>query len=457
MNVICNPNVHISRNHPEYVGCWKNVIFKERPSLLDNLMGIFNLIYMLFRTTIHMLFELLKLKSYRPPQKNIDCFSDLVLISHLVQNFPNSNDFYFANLQKELMKSGQKVFRLLIPHSGSFNFFTQLNNEETFLLREGIGKIDIVKYFFANLFSCVKLVFFLIQNKFGFYESVNILTGQIRSFSLFRLTHMIKVALINLRPKKVVFTFEGNALEKAVFYVCTQLDIESYGYQHAPIIESQHSIFQTLPKNLSPDIILCSGEYTSEKFRNSLGTNKVINILGSPKSINYRKTPADNLLKDKILLVPDGNKQSINTFINLSVFLAKSNSSRKIVIRAHPLFDDYLKTKIIDNIQLTKLNISLSKAPISQDLVTSSYLIYQNTSVCIQGLFNGCKLIYFEHDLANINPLWEFPNVFKTAHNFSDVSQIISFQSHLSIEEDINNLSSGQMYFKKFNPSILDQ
>ncbi len=408
-----------------------------------------------FQTTAHVSFELLRLKSHKQLDKNRSYCSDFVLISHLVENKQKLNDFYFGNLQENLTKSGKNVFRLLIPHSNSIKNFMPLNEQKTLILRDGLSKIEIIEFIFGNLVSCTKLVLFLIKNKFSFCESIIILTGQIKSFSLFRLTTLIKSALIALKPAKVIFTFEGNAIERAVFHICNQMGIESYGYQHAPIIESQHSIFNVLPNNLSPDTILCSGKYTKQKFQYFLGNRRPIKILGSPKFTNYQEINSSTIPKDKILLIPDGNLQSIHTFLELGIFLAHGDSSRKILVRFHPLFKNYLKINITMNEQISQLNIHLSEADISQDLIASKWLIYQNSSVCIQGLFTGCELIHFRHPLSNIDPLWEFPDTHNVAKSFSDVSRIMASRRSISTEEIVNNFSAGQLYFARFNPRLL--
>ncbi len=437
------------------MGCWKDVIFKDKVSRVDNWKRLIDLLYVFFQTTAYISFELIRLKPHRQLDKNRDYCSDFVLISHLVENKQNLNDFYFGNLQEDLTQSGKNVFRLLIPHSNSIKDFMPSNDQKTLILREGLSKIKIIEFIFANLVSCTKLVFFLINNKFNFCESIIILTGQIKSFSLFRLTILIKSALVTLTPAKVIFTFEGNSIEKAVFYLCNQMGIESYGYQHAPIIESQYSIFRVLPKNLSPDTILCSGKYTKQKFQYFLGSRRPIRILGSPKFMNYQDINSSSIPKDKILLIPDGNLQSIHTLLELGIYLAHLDSSRKILIRSHPLFKEYLKMKIRINEQISQLNIHLSEADISHDLIASKWLIYQNSSVCIQGLFTGCKLIHFVHPLSNIDPLWEFPDTNSVAKSFSDVSRLMASRRSISIEERVNHFSAGQLYFAQFNPSLL--
>ncbi len=455
IRIICNPNIHITRNHPEYLGCWKNVLFKARLTFIDKLSIFIDLVNIFFQTSVSILFELIKLKSNRLHSKNDGTSRlDFLLISHQVENMQNTNDFYFGNLQGNLTRSGKKVFRLLIPHSNSLTSSTRGGEKSTLILENSMKKSDLLIYVFSNLYSFAKLTLFLINNKFGFYESVHILTGQIKSFSLYRLAVSIKYALEELKPERVIFTFEGNALEKAVFSLCSRLHTVSYGYQHAPIIQSQNSIFQLYPVNLSPDIILCSGDYTRDKFRHFLGENRQVFILGSPKFIKYREKFSLNRLTKSVLLIPDGNTQSILTFIDLGIFLARSDSSRNIIIRSHPLFEEFLETKLNSDIQISDLNIRLSKDDIFQDLTSSRWLIYQNSSVCIQGLLTGCKLIYFEHPLANINPLWEFPDTHFSAQDFLDINNFVEFKGDLPIEVDLEHLSSGQTYFAKFNPDL---
>jgi hypothetical protein len=86
-----------------------------------------------------------------------------------------------------------------------------------------------------------------------------------------------------LKPKNLVITFEGNALEKAVFLLSKKSKIRCFGYQHVPLIQSQHAILRSINNALDPDIILCSGPYSRDKFKTKLGKENKILILGSPK------------------------------------------------------------------------------------------------------------------------------------------------------------------------------
>ena len=39
INVVCNANIHLSRNHPEYLGVWKVLIYKKSLSINDYFSG----------------------------------------------------------------------------------------------------------------------------------------------------------------------------------------------------------------------------------------------------------------------------------------------------------------------------------------------------------------------------------------------------------------------------------
>ena len=40
INIVCNSNIHLSRNHPEYLGVWKVLIFNNKLSMNDYFSGI---------------------------------------------------------------------------------------------------------------------------------------------------------------------------------------------------------------------------------------------------------------------------------------------------------------------------------------------------------------------------------------------------------------------------------
>jgi hypothetical protein len=233
-------------------------------------------------------------------------------------------------------------------------------------------------------------------------------------------------------------TFEGNALEKSIFYACHKHGVEAMGFQHAPIILSQYSIFRCLDSNLEPDIILTSGEYTKKLFLKKLGENAICKVLGSPKNVSSEVDLNEIIGKKnlKILLVPDGNTASILKFLDLGLYLSRRLPAYEICIRAHPLFATSLKLEMIRSPIDSPLKYS--DAPLNLELTISKWVIYENSSVAIQAGFYGCSLIYYTNPLSNTDPLFDLLENKFTGDSQKEIYEIVKNNldiDHLAVEK----------------------
>ncbi len=452
--ILNNPNLHLPRNHPEYLEVWKPIIYKQSCSFVDNV----KVTLKLFTTGTYYLIKIIYflITNGQRNKLSVDLSKkfNYLFISHNIDNRQYEDDFYYGDLISKVSQSGQNVLRLLIPHVAN-NYGISTNKAyQTIQLNVPLTKIGLSKYLLGNICAIFLLIIFTHKNNFSFFEKITILIGQMKNLDNYTITSTVDSILSNSQVDKLIMTYEGNALEKSIFYLANKYHILSGGFQHAPIIEDQHAIFKLISDNISPDFILASGPYTKSKFMKRLGDNIPIECIGSPKFLKFDEDFLRNKNDFIILLAPDGNKSSIDIFLNLGISLIRFIPNYKIVIRSHPLFNSYLISEIRKK-NLSNTHFSISYNSINEDLKISGWVVYQNSSVCIQALMAKCRLIHFKHPLANIDPLFDFKNNKFLAATFFDVISIVKDVNNNAPVNTSDAMSFAQSYFDKPNIRVL--
>jgi hypothetical protein len=453
--IINNQSLHLTRNHPEYLDFWKPVIYSEKITRSMLLKILLSLLYSIFVALIILIRELLAKNTLASIRYRLNSNLEFVIISHFLGGDNLSDDLYYGELFCELGKRDIKFLKLTIPHASEKNKskVSELSNSIT--LDSSLPKTFIIKYIFMNLIALLKILYFGFKANFNFYEILVIVLGQVNNFNNVKFAYNVERAIIDCKPNKLIMTFEGNALERSIFYACHKNGVESIGFQHAPIIPSQYSIFRRLEPQLEPDIILTSGEYTKKIFIDRLGASARCKVLGSSKNVHTKIDLKEIVSRKilKILLVPDGNANSILKFLELGLFLGKRLPTYEICIRAHPLFISFLKNEMVQNHSESLLKYSNSLLDL--ELTNSKWVIYENSSVAIQAGFYGCNLVYYANPLANIDPLFDlFENKF-IVNSQEEIYAIVKNNSDFNIlrVEKVSRFSAN--YFSQLDVSVL--
>jgi hypothetical protein len=445
--IVSNSSINMTRNNPDYVGLWHSMVYKDFISLLDKFKIIFFFIRAIFYFFLTFFMEMINTTKRNHYVRNLNEPKNSIVVSHLIEQKTISDDLYFGNFINE------QVTRLLIPHvkiSGDRQSYEVSN---TYLLQSPLRKIQLFKFFSLTFKALYQLITYCLRNHFSFFELVIILSGQLQSLRLFKIITDIEDAIISLSPKNLLITFEGNPLEKAVFFICKIHKVTRYGYQFAPIIQGQYSILRRLDDHLDPDVILTSGPYMTKIFLNKSNHRKIL-TLGSPKYFSYDPSIANKKIVGQILLAPDGSKDCINDFINLGMLLSDTFPSHRIIIRAYPLLKDFLHKQLQSSEKIAN-HFKVSTDSALDDLKSSEWLVYRNSSMSIQGLLVGCRGIYFSHFLANVDPLWEFPDMHFVGSTPVDILNIIRTKNSQEFPTHFDLHSTGKQFFSKMDPSYL--
>jgi hypothetical protein len=443
LHILCNSSINMTRNNPDYLGLWHSYIYKDFLSLLDK----FKIIFFFIRAIIYFFFtffmEVIDTRRRNHYVRNLNEPKNNIVVSHLIEQKTISDDFYFGNFINE------HVTRLLIPHVKIIGHKQSYEVSNTHLLQSPLKKIELFKFFSLTFKALYQLIIYCLRNHFSFFELIIILSGQLKSLRLFKLIIDIENAIISLTPQNLYITFEGNSLEKAVFLICKIHKVKRYGYQFAPIIQGQYSILRKLDDYLDPDVILTSGPHMTKIFLNKSNHREILTF-GSPKYLSYDPSLTNKKNVRQILLAPDGSKDCINDFIKLGIILSEACPSYKIIIRAYPLLKDFL-LKQIESFEKIANYFEVSTNSALDDLKSSDWVVYRNSSMSIQGMLVGCRGIYFSHLLANVDPLWEFPDMHFIGSTPVDVLNIIKNKNSQEFPTHFDLHSTGKQFFSKMD------
>ena len=221
-----------------------------------------------------------------------------------------------------------------------------------------------------------------------------------------RLSKKILKICKKVKPKIIIFTYEGHAWEKLLISKIKKFykkKITCIGYQFSTLTTSSYSIFKKRKKIFMPDYILTTGYISKKKFieKRVLPKNKILKI-GSFKNIkpifNYKSR------NKNILVLPEGFLSETKLLVDFIISLSKKNKQYKFIIRLHPLVDrNYIEKKIYNY-----KNIILSKNKIlNKDIKISSYVFYRGTSAVFDCIFKNVHPIYIDNkDGISIDPLF---------------------------------------------------
>ena len=453
--ILNNQSLHLARKHYYYLDAWRPVIYKTSVSKIDFLKIILNLL----ESTLYNI-KLVTLEFFKKRKSNVGRFSlkrgvDLLIVSHLVGAASKNEDFYYGSLMSNLINVEIDVVRLLIPQSGNRYDLRKSNIFESIVLDYTLSKSQILKYIYSNMIAILNIMRIGVMHKLTPYEILVVLSGQMKNFHNFKLSLNIESSITQMSPKRLVMTFEGNAIERSIFFLCHKYGVKVFGYQHAPIIQNQYSIFRSLGHKLDPDVILTSGPYSKGLFKQQLGFDKEIQVLGSSKNANVKHNLNSILANktSKVLLVPDGNLTSVSSFLELGKFLSVNFHDFHIVIRAHPLYNEYLSEKMSKIINSN--NFKYSNNDLEKDLSDSKWVVYENSSAAIQAGFFGCILIYYNNAFSDVDPLFDLAVNKFIVNSPEEVSEIVQNESNLTLETIEETFEFSNNYFAPLELSSL--
>jgi hypothetical protein len=433
--------LHVIKHHSSYFSNLKNK--KRNDHTFKKVLNFFKI------------FFLEKKSIYSKHIKPADC----VIISNIASYNRNKKfeDIYFGNLNLLLSNEGistVKIYRNLTDKASQV-LSKSIEFEEDIILSKK-------SYIFRELIYLIKTIYSFFKLKiFGNYKFIKenfIFSDFLTIPHNLRLRDQICELVSKIKPKIIIFTFEGHSWERILINKLRKISPDTIiaVYQFSGLIKNQNSIYRKVERQFKPDIIFATGEITKKIMQKNLN-DIMIEILGSPKHYRLSKNQhkLETINEDNFLFVPEGTEYEIYEMLDFCIIAAEEHPKKKFIFRFHPLINvkSYLTTSSFGE-KLKKLkNIIISNQDLNSDILISQYVIFRGSSVVFNALLNNKTPLYLNIDQIDCNPLYAvFPKklIINKKNIFKNLEQFKLFE-----EEKLMLKDYCMKYFDELNPKII--
>lgn len=464
--VIAMPWLHVIREHPVFLAQYEELFVKQDKQ------SFFVFIKVAFINLILGLIEIFRnFKDFKRRDKS-DVSNlrpmDFLFVSHLINlsDVGKKDDFYFSNLPEELYSNGC-VSHVALLNQTQFSC-SRLDNKW--------GDNHVQRSIFVDFIGItkeLKLLFSSIKLSYKLYKSIKgdksdlenkiLFKSSLKAFECIpnlRLGYQLEELVKKGKPRFLVTTYEGHALERILFERARKInrEIKCIGYQHALVFKFQHAIRRNLASDFNPDFIFTSGEIGKYQLLNSPQLNGVkIDVLGSNRGSNKNSEIRSEKLngnKFTCLVIPEALPIECDLLFNISLECALKNINLNFIWRLHPLMN--FKELLNGNTRYKNLpsNIILSENSLDEDISNSGFVLYRGSTAVVKAVLNGLIPIYFgQESEMTIDPLYEqykgkhvitnaidLNLVFAKGYNSQDHLELKNYCTRLFSEFDINKL-----------------
>ena len=431
----------------------------------------------LFEVTFQII-RIFALKEKKPNMPNTTKISyESIFVSHHTLAATNKEDLYFGLLpvlsQSILGKSA--VFMINHTKIGTLELHKLLKfrkDADHFVSSKTLPIGELLRIVYQQFVVGIQMVSkaILIKNASLDFRTL-LLHAAIKQLSKPTLASIILVRNIekivaNLKPKRILITFEGHSFELLTLKMIHNRypNVRVMLYQFAPLVKTQYGFFETLTELRKSDIVFTTGKTTRDYvLRNSSLLENQVVILGSPKTLPLTlgiKLKQHNLSTGiTCLFAAEASKEDTHTMLELALHCSRALPNKKFILRLHPAYHfdgaDMLKAE-----KNFPYNLCFSRNNLEDDLRIASFCVYRSTAVAIQGLAEGVRPIHYssfsdnELDPLAVTSLWH--------KNITNAGQLISYLDSV-VESEISGLepSLDQMmaayrdYFQPINEQAI--
>jgi hypothetical protein len=383
------------------------------------------------------------------PSSNVNY--DYIILSHRFGK-SNEKDLYFGGVAKFLKKEKIKFKIYFYNHSVKSLKIDSINYAST---------LEKIVIFIKLIINFIRVIKFISRKKLKKYDlkiklKIALESLSPKTFDNYIINYNVdKIYKKKNTIKNFITTYEGFSFERAIFYSIKSRNLKTLliGYQHAPILKYQNTIFKDFTYNYNPDVILTSGSITKNIFNKHFRNKKILEFGSNKLSINRKKK-----LKDKnklnILVLPEGLEVECESLYNFVFYAAQKMKKINFIVRFHPLTDlNYLKKKY-PLFKIKKKNIVFSKNSLEKDISKSKFVIYRGTSAVLNCVINDVYPIYLkEKNSLSVNIFHSQKINISEITSFKGFKEIINNENKYKVSNFIIFFS--KKYFSKINFNIL--
>lgn len=248
--------------------------------------------------------------------------------------------------------------------------------------------------------------------------------------------YLTKNMMRKLKVDTYIFTYENNPWEKMALDAIKTYSpsTETIGYQHTIVslgkmgmrLGENEKRFMPFPDRIvtngtiTKDMLVHHGHYPANKISAGCALRFNVNVTARnerPRSHNG----------GTILVAPTALYQSIE-ILNIAYKAFKGRTDWKVIIRIHPGFPlKKIEERLDVPLKAFPSNFVISnRAKVEDDLRESDFMIYDESSLCLNALLMGVPAIYINTDrIVSIDPLFECNNLKREARDSSEVLSVI--------------------------------
>ena len=385
--------------------------------------------------------------------------TDCIIISNIASYDKDKKfkDIYFDNLNILLSNEGitaVKIYRNLTDKA-SIVLSKSNDFEKDIILSKKSYLSKELDYLTKTIYSFFKLKIFgnykLIKENFNLSDFLTIPHN-------LRLRDQICELVSRIKPKLIIFTFEGHSWERILISELKKISPNTIiaAYQFTGLIKNQNSIYRKVKEQFKPDIIFTTGEITKKIIQDNLKDMRVETI-GSTKQFksNKNQNELNKFNRNNFLFVPEGTEYEIDEMLNFCIMSAEQNPTKKFIFRFHPLINvkNFLKDSFFNKKLVKSKNIKISNQDLNSDILISEYIIFRGSGVVFNALLNDRTPLYLDIDQINCNPLYE---IFPKKLIISDINFIGNLEKYQLFKDERLMLKKYcTQYFEKLNPKII--
>ncbi len=410
---------------------------KSSNLVLSHFLVPMKIVYLILKS---ILISLLRKSEERSWHSQESSRKDVLVVSHFTQaQRPGETDVHYGEL---LNRSDTNVFYLnstRVPHRELVRFYPKSEQKNLIFMTKSLSLKSVLAIHERFLSTSMKLIWSSFSNSYDRIDKSLLIEAAIRQharptmankFLEVRFTETVNL----LNPARIIMTFEGHSHELVLINLIHSKfpEIEIAAYQHAPVVPEQYGLLRNLRLLSSRDQLFTSGELTYDFFR-SLREDLQISVVGSRKhkEVTLNQSPIKRI---KVLGASEGSVISITKFIQIFSRLSVEFPGFEFKVRIHPSVPESTVIRILKAQGVDRSLISHNS--LLDDLLDSTYCIYQSSAVAIEGLAFGVTPLYFnELEGHGLNPLF-FANFHQPI--FRNVEEFIVFFSQ------VNSLSLNQ-------------
>lgn len=219
------------------------------------------------------------------------------------------------------------------------------------------------------------------------------------SLTALRIARQIKALVQHLRPRALMFTFEGHPWERLAMQAARAVDphILCLAYHHTVLFPEQMALASAYGPVFDPNAILTTGSVTADWFATQPDWHKTpVIALGSARAPNHpHPRPRDiGPQGAQCLVIPEGLLSETVFLIRHAIEAAQLDPKLRFCVRLHPVLSRAQVLRAAPELKSLPPNMHWSEASLNADLAAASHVLYRGSTLAITAVLNGLQPLY---------------------------------------------------------------